>query len=201
MASAPGWFCFAHANPGDENRVGITRIDRTCLNQLPERQPMPQSSFTEQIDAYLAGPAGLRRAVAGLSPQQLQARPVPGKWSTLEVVCHLVDSEQAWCHRMKRVIVEEKPLLIGYDESRFTASLGYHEHDLEEELNLLEIMRRQMAAILRRLPEAAWSRTGVHNERGLITLQEMLQAETEHIPHHIKHILEKRLALGLPDPR
>lgn len=160
---------------------------------------MPQSSFTQQLDAYLAGPAVLRRAVADLSPQQLQARPVPGKWSTLEVVCHLVDSEQAWCHRMKRVIAEEKPLLIGYDESRFSASLGYHEHDLEEELNLLESTRRQMARILRRLPEADWSRTGVHSERGLIRLQEMLQAEVEHIPHHVKHILEKRLALGLPN--
>jgi uncharacterized damage-inducible protein DinB len=93
---------------------------------------MPQSSFLQQIDAYLAGPAALRRAVADLSPQQLQARPVPGKWSTLEVVCHLVDSEQAWCHRMKRVIAEERPLLIGYDESRFTASLDYHQHDLAD---------------------------------------------------------------------
>jgi uncharacterized damage-inducible protein DinB len=160
---------------------------------------MSQSTFSQKIDAYLAGSAGLRRAVADLSPQQLQARPVPGKWSTLEVVCHLVDSEQAWCHRMKRVIAEEKPLLIGYDESRFTAALGYHLHDLEEELNLLESMRRQMAATLRRLPEAAWSRAGVHSERGLITLEEMLQAEVEHVPHHITYIIEKRRALGLPD--
>jgi uncharacterized damage-inducible protein DinB len=160
---------------------------------------MPHSSFTQQINAYLDGPAQLRRAVAGLSPQQLQARPVPGKWSTLEVVCHLVDSEQAWCHRMKRVIAEEKPLLIGYDETRFTAALDYHHHDLDEELDLLESTRRQMAAILQGLPEATWSRTGVHSERGLITLQEMLQAEVEHVPHHVKHILEKRLALGLPD--
>jgi uncharacterized damage-inducible protein DinB len=159
---------------------------------------MPQSSVTLRIDAYLAGPAALRRAVADMSTQQVQARPVPGKWSTLEVVCHLVDSEQAWCHRMKRVIAEEKPLLIAYDESRFTASLDYHQHELAEELNLLESMRRQMAAILRTLSEAAWSRTAVHNERGLITLEEMLQAEVEHIPHHVKHIVEKRRALGLP---
>jgi hypothetical protein len=50
---------------------------------------------------------------------------------------------------------------------------------------------------LRALPEAAWTRTGVHNERGLITLEEMLQAEVEHVPHHIAHINEKRRALGL----
>jgi uncharacterized damage-inducible protein DinB len=159
---------------------------------------MPQSSHSDRIDAYLASLPRLRRAVADLSPEQLRARPVPGKWSTLEVVCHLVDSEQAWCHRMKRVIAEERPLLIGYDESRFTRSLPYHEANLEDELALLEAMRRQMARTLRAQPEAGWSRTGVHSERGLITLEEMLQAEVEHIPHHLAQILEKRKAMGLP---
>ncbi len=159
---------------------------------------MQPSSFAQQIDAYLDGPAQLRPMVSDLSPQQLEARPVQGKWSTLEVVCHLVDSEQAWCHRMKRVIAEDKPLLIGYDESRFTASLGYHQHDLKSELALLEGMRLQMALILRGLPESAWVRTGVHSERGLITLEEMLEAEVDHVYHHIRHIIEKRRALGLP---
>ena len=160
---------------------------------------MPQSSRNDLIDAYLASLPRLRRAVGDLSPDQLRARPVPGKWSTLEVVCHLVDSEQAWCHRMKRVIAEERPLLIGYHESRFTAALPYHEAILEDELALLEGMRRQMARMLRTQPEAAWSRTGVHSERGLITLEEMLQAEVEHVPHHIAQILEKRRAMGLAE--
>lgn len=159
---------------------------------------MPGSSHDALIEDYLASPPRLRRAVAGMTPDQLRTRPVAGKWSTLEVVCHLVDSEQAWCHRMKRVIVEDQPLLIGYDETRFTAGLPYHENDLEEELALLEGMRRQMARTLRTLPEAAWSRTGVHSERGLITLEEMLRAEVEHVPHHIRTIEEKRKALGLP---
>ena len=158
---------------------------------------MPQSSHSDLIDAYLASLPRLRRAVADLSPEQLRARPVPGKWTALEVVCHLVDSEQAWCHRMKRVIAEERPLLIGYDETRFTAALPYHEANLEDELALLEGMRRQMARTLRTQPEAAWLRTGVHSERGLITLEAMLQAEVEHVPHHLAQILEKRKAMGL----
>jgi len=159
---------------------------------------MPKSRFEGVIAAYLNGPVQLLRVVTDLSQQQLQARPVPGKWSTFEVVCHLVDSEQAWCHRMKRVLAEEKPLLIGYDETRFTAALLYHEHELEEELTLLEGMRRQMARILGGLPESIWARTCIHSERGLMTLEEMLRAEIEHIPHHIVHINDKRRALGLP---
>jgi uncharacterized damage-inducible protein DinB len=169
----------------------------SSLFPTPESRLMSPSSFAPLIDAYLNGVTQLRRVVADLTPEQLRARPVAGKWSTLEIVCHLADSEQIWCHRMKRVIAEERPLLIGYDESQFTAALDYHQAELEQELALLESMRRQMARILHGLPEAAWSRTGVHNERGLITLDQMLQAEVEHVPHHIAHIVQKRAALGL----
>jgi hypothetical protein len=152
----------------------------------------------ELIEEYLAGPVALRRAVAGMSREQLLARPVAGKWSTLEVLCHLADSEQAWVHRMKRVIAEDRPLLIGYDESKFAAALAYHEHDPEEELLLVERSRRQMAAILRRVPANALSRAGVHSERGLCTLEEMLRIEIAHIPHHLKFVADKRRMLGLP---
>jgi hypothetical protein len=163
---------------------------------------MSSTRTSDLIHAYLDGPVQVRRLVSDLTAQQIQARPVPGRWSTMEVVCHLVDSEQAWCHRMKRVIAEERPLIIGYDESRFTAALVYVLHDLQEELALLEGMRRQMARILSGLSEDAWSRTCVHTERGLMTLKEMLEAEVDHIPHHIRHVVEKRKALGLtPDPR
>jgi hypothetical protein len=54
-----------------------------------------------------------------------------------------------------------------------------------------------MARILRTLPQAAWARNGVHSERGLITLQEHLQLEVDHVPHHVKFNVEKRRALGL----
>jgi hypothetical protein len=43
------------------------------------------------IKQYLAGPDLLRRAIAGMEKEQLLARPIPGKWSTQEVVCHLAD--------------------------------------------------------------------------------------------------------------
>jgi uncharacterized damage-inducible protein DinB len=158
------------------------------------------SPFPERpIDLYLAGPVAVRRAVSDMTREQLLARPIPGKWSTLEVVCHLVDSEQAWCHRMKRVIAEDRPLLIGYDETRFTQALYYHDRELDEELALLEATRRQMAQVLRSVPEPAWHRQGVHNESGLITLEKMLEIETEHVAHHLRHVAEKRRALGLSE--
>jgi uncharacterized damage-inducible protein DinB len=156
------------------------------------------SQLAPLIENYLAGAQALRRAVAGLSPEQARARPVPGKWSTLEVVCHLADFDPILADRMKRVIAEDRPQLLGADEKRFAAALAYEARDLDEELTIIERTRSQMARILRTLPDEALERVGVHNERGPLTLERLLTLATNHIPHHVKFIAEKRQALGLP---
>ncbi len=149
------------------------------------------------IEAYLSGPRQLRQAVAGMTREQVLARPVPGKWSTLEVVCHLADFDPILADRMKRIIAEDRPTLLVADEKHFAAALAYHERDLEEELALIEHTRSQMARILRTLPGEALARVGVHNERGEMTLERMLTIASNHIPHHVTFIQEKRKALGL----
>src|SRR5438270_10389453 len=154
------------------------------------------STLATLIDNYLAGPALLRQAVTGMTRQQLLARPVPGKWSTLEVVCHLCDFEPVYADRMKRVIAEERPTLLGADEKKFAASLAYHERDVEEELAIVESTRKQMARILRTLKPEALQRVGVHNEAGPRTLEQLLATITKHIEHHVKFIEEKRRALS-----
>ena len=154
-------------------------------------------NLADLIDDYLAGPKALRQAVAGMTRDQILARPVAGKWSTLEVVCHLADFDPIMADRMKRVIAEDKPTLVGADENRFAQALVYHDRDLEEELTILERTRSQFAKILRKLPPEALQRVGIHNERGPRTLEQLLTGTTGHITHHLKFILDKRQALGL----
>src|SRR5262249_54125926 len=149
------------------------------------------------IEKYLAGPRQLRSAVAGLTREQVLARPVPGKWSTLEVVCHLADFDPIHADRMKRVISHDRPSLLGADENLFAQVLVYQQRDLEEELTIIETTRSQMARILRSLPPEAAQRKGVHNERGELTLERLLATTVNHIPHHLTFIQEKRRALGL----
>ncbi|MSQ93738.1 MAG: hypothetical protein EXR98_04190 [Gemmataceae bacterium] len=155
------------------------------------------STVQTLIDQYLDGPKQLRQAVAGMSRAQILTRPIAGKWSTLEVVAHLADFDPILADRMKRVIAEDKPTLVGADENKFAAALAYHERDLQEELTILEMTRSQLARILKKLPDSALERVGVHNERGPRTLQVLLETAINHIPHHVKFIIEKRQALGL----
>lgn len=155
------------------------------------------ATLPQLIDAYLQGPQKLRQAVKGMTQEQLVARPIAGKWSSLEVVCHLCDFEPVYADRMKRVIAEDRPTLLGADEKQFAASLAYHERDLEEELSIVEMTRQQMARILRTLKPEALQRVGVHNEVGPRTLEQLLTTITNHIDHHVKFIHEKRKALNV----
>ena len=97
------------------------------------------------IEAYLDGAKQLREGVAGLSPEEVKLRPIPGKWSTLEVVCHLADFEIVFADRIKRVIAENEPSLPSGNENLFAARLAYHDRDLESELSLVEAIRKHVA--------------------------------------------------------
>ncbi len=122
------------------------------------------------IDNYLDGLQMLRAAVAGISHEQLIARPIPGLWSTLEVVCHLADFEIVGADRIKRVIAESEPTLLGGDEKQFAARLAYHKRNLDEELLLIALIRQQVARILRTLKPEDFQRRGTHSEYGSMTL-------------------------------
>jgi len=152
--------------------------------------------YAQLIDDYLAGPQKLRAAVAGMTAEQLDAHPIPGKWSIKEVVCHVADYEPVYADRMKRVIAEDQPTLLAGSPDAFVARLAYNQRDLDEEFALIEVVRSQMARILRSLSPEDFQRTGIHSVRGPVALEKLLKQITDHIPHHIKFIAEKRAALA-----
>lgn len=157
---------------------------------------LSEMSIPQLIEEYVQGPKLLRAAVAGMSRAHLVARPIAGKWSTLELVAHLADFEPVYADRMKRVLAENEPTLFGGDPDKFAAKLAYQERDLENELELIDCVRTQMATILRSVPESDFQRVGRHSEAGPLTLRTFLERITGHIPHHLPFIAEKRQALG-----
>lgn len=151
----------------------------------------------ELLEAYRRGPELLRDSVAGMDAAALRARPVAGKMSSLEVLCHIVDSDQFMCDRIKRTIATDRPLLMGAESASYPGPLRYHQRDVELDLKLLTVQRQQLASDLDRLAEEAWSRTAVHSENGTQTLLEIFDHAVDHLESHVAAILEKRTALGL----
>ncbi len=148
------------------------------------------------IETYVNSAAKVRQAVQGLTREELQARPGPGKWSIQEVVIHLVDSDEIAIDRMKRILTEDNPSLLYADETSYIDKLHPHEHDLEDALTVFEINRRQFGRVLRKLPDEAFSRSGTHNRRGPVTVAYMLQSYVKHIDDHLEFVHGKRANLG-----
>src|SRR5579864_1354698 len=158
----------------------------------------PDLTPADLISAYEKGVQELRAAVAGMTSEQLRSRPVAGKWSTLEVVCHIADCEQFFADRMKRTAAMDRPLLLGADGFRYPEPLRYQDHDLEQELELVAVTRRQMARTLRLVAPDVWQRTAVHSETGLVTLRQLLLHAINHLHHHLRFVAEKREAMTVP---
>ena len=150
------------------------------------------------IAEFEAGPAKVRAAVAGLTREELTARPGPGDWSILEVVVHLSDSDLIAYDRMKRMLIEDNPPLLYADENAYIAKLYPHDQDVEDAIVLMEVGRRQFARLLRKLPPEAFDRTGTNNRSGLKTVGGMVQSYVKHIDDHLKFIYAKREKLGKP---
>lgn len=149
------------------------------------------------ITEYLDGADAVYRAVDGMSEEKLDARPISGKWSTRQVICHLADFEPIYADRMKRVIAERHPTFFGGDPDTFAAGLAYEQRSVSDELAVISAVRRHMSTILRELRSEDFLRTGNHSEAGTVTLEALLQGIASHVPHHLRFVAEKRKALGI----
>jgi hypothetical protein len=140
------------------------------------------------IEQYGAGPGRLRAALAAVPPAALQWRPAAGEWSAHEVVCHCADSETNAAARIRYLLVEPDPVILGYDENAWARDLDYHAHPLDVALATVDAVRANTAALLRRLPEAAWSRAGRHTDSGSYTAEDWLRIYAEHLEVHARQI-------------
>ena len=153
-------------------------------------------SNAELVARYEADIAALNDAVKGMTAEQAKARPISGKWSTLEVVAHLAGTEIYFSDRIERTIALDHPLLMSTDEKPYPDRIGFQELDLAEELALFNGLRRHVVRVLKRQPEAAWKRTAVHTGSGVLTLRQLVLQCIRHLNHHLPFIVEKRKALA-----
>src|SRR5690349_11748858 len=137
---------------------------------------------------YEAGPALLRAAWDKTPRDARQWRPAQGKWSAHEVVVHCADSEAYGHTRIRLVLAEAEPLVVGYDENVWARTFDYHAHDPELALRTIEAVRTNTLACLRRLPDAAFGKLGTHTESGAYSDADWFRLYAEHLEVHARQI-------------
>ena len=146
------------------------------------------------IQQYAGGPARLRAALASVPEEALKWRPQPGEFSVHETVCHCADSETNAAARIRYLVAEKDPVILGYDPDNWASRFDYHSHPLEAALATVEAVRANTVPLLRRLPEDAWDSVGTHSESGRYTAHDWLRIYSEHLEEHIDQINRTREA-------
>ena len=130
----------------------------------------------------------MRAALAKVPAEALKWRPAPNEWSAHEVVCHCADSETNSYSRIRFLVAESGPVIVGYDQEHWAVALDYHSHPLEPALVTVDAVRANTAALIRRLPDEAWTRAGRHSESGRYTAEDWLAIYAEHLEIHARQI-------------
>jgi len=140
------------------------------------------------IRRYEEGPARLRAAWEKVPPEARQWRPAEGKWSAHEVVCHTADSETNAALRIRFLVADPSPTILGYDQERWAKNLDYHAGSPELSLKTTEAVRAYTVPLLRRMSEEAWGAEGTHTDSGRFTAEKWLTIYAGHLEKHAGQI-------------
>jgi hypothetical protein len=119
---------------------------------------------------------------------QLDQVPEPGEWPAAYVIHHMADSDAHFIVRFFNILSVDKPAIIPFDEEIFPTALRYVGRSTEISLAALAASCAQLVDILSQLDESDWSRTGVHAERGELSLSALLELTTGHRVGHIDQL-------------
>jgi hypothetical protein len=151
----------------------------------------------ELVARYKDGYRTVAEAVQGATEAELDARPAPGKWSPREIVHHLADSEMTSAIRLRRLVAEDHPQIVGYDQDEYARRLHY-DRPIAISLETLRLARASTAEILDRLSEAEWAREGTHTEVGAYSVHQWLEIYAVHAHNHADQIRRARASVARP---
>jgi hypothetical protein len=146
------------------------------------------SNLAETLERFRRGPELLAVALTGVYGEEIDFTMAPGKWSIRQLTAHLADTELVAAHRMRQVIAEDQPKLMAFDQEAWARNLDYARRLPKQSLDTFRRLRAENYELLKALPEAAFERTGVHSERGAVSLGQMLNTFSEHVESHARQM-------------
>jgi hypothetical protein len=153
------------------------------------------------IAVYKSAPTRLGGALAGLSDEELKARPREDKWSAQEIALHVADAEIMGAARMRQARAEPGSTFAVYDQNAWASELDYRGRDGRDvvaALHLFSELRRHGTRLLEAARSGDWKKWGRHGEWGTLTLRQILELYADHAERHIEQIAAIRLRLGKP---
>ncbi len=150
------------------------------------------SEIAELLERFRRGAELVAATTTGAAGSELDWTPGPGKWSVRQIVCHLADSEIVGADRFRRIIAEENPAIVAYDQDAWARNLDYTRRKISHALETFRRLRGENHELLKDLPASVFERTGTHSERGPVTLRSTLETYARHAESHAAQIRDVR---------
>jgi uncharacterized damage-inducible protein DinB len=175
------------SNPASSAGDAAAAYVRSLLGLLDDRDP---------IAVWREQPAAIEELTRGLSDAQARIPEREGKWSIIQVVTHLADSEVVYAYRVRLTVAHDSPTIQGYDQDLWATRLHYQEESLADSLAELRAMRMRNLRFIQRLSDAELDRAGMHNERGPESVRTLVKLLAGHDLLHRAQIQRIRRAHG-----
>jgi hypothetical protein len=112
----------------------------------------------------------------------------PDGWTVSEVVCHLRDFDEIFLARARRIVAEDNPTLIPFDEAEMARERDYRSQDPYTAFETLAEHRRTFAEFYKALTPEQWERSGIHPEYGDFNVTRTLLQVGHHDVNHLEQI-------------
>jgi hypothetical protein len=132
-----------------------------------------------------------RDKIQNISDSDFTKKPLPNKWSKIEVLGHLVDSAHNNLRRFVCGQYESEPPKIVYDQDFWVVANDYSNLKKADVLQLWTLLNERIANVLRAMPKTNYTKQ-CDTGKGSVQLRslEWLAADyLKHMKHHLNQIL------------
>ena len=114
-------------------------------------------------------------------------RPGPGTWSALEYTAHVADHLDLLGPAIRRILVEDNPLITFFDNDERAVEKGYNELERAEVLGWLDLGCAELASVLDGVNPDDWTRP-VRVEAGDRDLLTVARNGVHEGSHHLRDV-------------
>ena len=142
---------------------------------MPETTSLGVNERARHLETLAATPAALKAALRGVPRKLLLFTPAPGKWSILEILCHLRDMErEGYLERYTRILAENEPRLPDLNGDALAIERDYRGQKAGDVLRDWARLRRESLRLLKKSKPEQWRRAGIHETAGRLTIDDLV---------------------------
>jgi hypothetical protein len=139
----------------------------------------------------------LEQLSVALGPARIEESPAPGKWSPLEILCHLADCELVFAYRIRQALAEDHHVVQTFDQDLFARN--YSGYDAQAAMMTFSCVRQWNLMLLRSVPSEVMAKPILHPERGPMTFRELIETIAGHDLNHLAQL--EAIAVQVPVAR